>query len=118
MPSQQVLLCVMPGRQMLRTTDLPESSCLDECTQDGGAVGCCGSVDGCLEWMMRISILKMGQWSEDDGGFWLLKRVHVAHALGLLHRLLVLIHYVDGSATTPVYIWGESTRHFRVCRCE
>ena len=28
--------------------------------------------------------------------------MHVVHALGLLHRLLVPIRYVDGSATTPV----------------
>ena len=65
--------------------------------------------------MMRISILKMGQRSEDDGGFWLLKCVHVVHALGLLHRLLVPIRYVDGSATTPALdMGGESTPHYRV----
>ena len=29
MPDRQVLRCVMPGRQVLRTTDLPESLRLD-----------------------------------------------------------------------------------------
>ena len=38
-PGRQVLRCVMPGQQVLRTTDLPESSRLDGRAQGGGTVG-------------------------------------------------------------------------------
>ena len=69
--------------------------------------------------MMRISILKMGQRSEDDDGFCLLKRVHVVRALDPLHRSLVPIRYVDGSTMTPVLdMENENTPHYRVCRYE
>ena len=105
----------MPGWQVLRTTDLPESLCLDGRTQDGGAVGRRGGVDGRRtgKRMMRISLLKMGQC-----GTMMMaasKRVHLVCALCGPHRLLVLIRYVDGSATTPVLDMGsESTPHYRV----
>ena len=46
MPDRQVLRFVMPGRQVLRTTDLTESSRLDGRAQGGGAVGRRGGVDG------------------------------------------------------------------------
>ena len=62
--------------------------------------------------MMQISLLKMGQQFDDDGG---VSSVHVVYALGLLHRLWVPIRYVDGSATTLVLDMGiESTPHYRV----
>lgn len=38
MSGRQALCCVMPGRQLLCTTDLPESSRLDECAHGGGVV--------------------------------------------------------------------------------
>ena len=37
-PGRQVLRCVMPGRQVVRTTNLPESSRLDGRARGGGAV--------------------------------------------------------------------------------
>ena len=45
MPGRQVLRYVIPGRQVLRTTDHPEFSRLDGCAQGGGAVGRRGGFD-------------------------------------------------------------------------
>lgn len=64
MPGRQVLCCVMLGRQVLRTIDLPQSSRLDECARGRWRRR---RMSG-LTRMMLISILKMGQRSEDDGG--------------------------------------------------
>ena len=50
MPDRQVLRFVMPGRQVLRTTDLPESSRLDGRAQGGGVVRRHGGVNGCPDW--------------------------------------------------------------------
>ena len=71
MPGRQVLRCVMPGRQVLRMIDLPESSRLDGQALGGGVVGRRGGIEGWpdLARMMRISLLKMGQRSNDDDGF-------------------------------------------------
>ena len=56
----------------------------------------------------------MGQRSEDDDGFCLLKRVHVVRALDPLHRSLVPIRYVDGSTTILGLDMGsESTPYYR-----
>ena len=45
MPSRQVLRFVMPSRQVVRTTDLPESQRQDGRAQGGGIVGRHGGVD-------------------------------------------------------------------------
>ena len=50
MPGRQVIRCVMPCRQVLRTTDLSESSRLDGRARGGGAVGRRGGVDGWTDW--------------------------------------------------------------------
>jgi hypothetical protein len=50
MPGRQVLRCVMSGRQVLRTIDLPESPRRDGRAQGGGVVGRRGGVDGWSDW--------------------------------------------------------------------
>lgn len=50
MLDRQVLRSIRPGRQVLRMTDLPESSRLDKRARGDGAVGHPGGVDGWTYW--------------------------------------------------------------------
>ena len=49
-PGRQVLRCVMPGRQVLRTTDVPGFARLGGRVRGGGVVGRGGGVDGWTVW--------------------------------------------------------------------
>uniref|UniRef100_A0A8R7QFM7 Uncharacterized protein n=1 Tax=Triticum urartu TaxID=4572 RepID=A0A8R7QFM7_TRIUA len=46
MPGRQVLRCVMPDQQVLRTTNLPKSSRLDGRARCGGTGAMMASADG------------------------------------------------------------------------
>ena len=50
MPGRQVLRFVMPGRQVLHTTDLLESPHRDGRARGGGIVERRGGVDGWSDW--------------------------------------------------------------------